>query len=474
MQQLSARLALSTLLFSVTLLFATHAPAQAPAPQAAPVGRTVTLPEVIKRARENPPLILAALATLQRIQAQEQYARGAYIPRFTIEAGSGIAYNNTPFLPQSQIKLYERERQAAAAMNLPPPGQLPTTIDSASQTTYGRANIDYALLDLGRRYAVKSAELATTAQREAYSEAQRAAAQAAGELYMRAVASVALAEDARLTLERRTSQYNAINGLVRAGLRPSVDATRAQIEVTAAKYALETREIEVSASGAALAAAVGEDPTKPLRAAEFDDAVLPAPLDPLPASVRAIERRPEIRQLEMALESRRVDHKAAITARLPTAGISGTGNVSYNDLIQGDGYQGRSLSGAGSLYMRWAALDPAIWRRANVTRSAMEEAQRQLESQLLAIRAEVVEAAYTVKRTRALLEQTTQILESAQAARTAQNERYRAGVASLLDLLDAEGVEQNARRQRIEATRDHRVARVALLALCGTIDKLGQ
>ncbi len=61
---------------------------------------------------------------------------------------------------------------------------------------------------------------------------------------------------------------------------------------------------------------------------------------------------------------------------------------------------------------------------------------------------------------------------AAQVTRVAQNERYRAGVASLLDLLDAEGVEQNARRQHIESLRDHRLARVRLLAICGQLERL--
>ncbi|MDB4975694.1 MAG: efflux pump, family, outer membrane protein [Myxococcaceae bacterium] len=446
-------------------------------------GRTVTLVEVLQRARENPPAILAALATLQRIQAQEQYARGAYIPRFNVEAGTGVSYNNSPFAPLKYTRDYKAAqvaRQRALDMGTPesmlPPqaASLPARVDSTSQNSYGRATLDIPVVDLGRRYAVKSASLASSAQREAYSEAQRAAEQAAAELYMRAVAAISLVEDARLTEERRTAQYNAINGLVRAGLRPSVDAVRANIEVIAARFALETREIEVAAAGAALAATIGADPTQPLRPAEFDDSILPAPLDPLQASILAIEHRPELRQLEANLSAKKADHQAAIAARLPTLGVSGTGNVSFNDILKGDGYQGYSLTGIGAAYMRWAALDPAIWRRANVTRGAIDEAQRQLETQLLAVRAEVVAAAYTVKRARALLEQSTQILAGAEAARTAQNERYRAGVASLLDLLDAEGVEQNARRQRIEAARDHRMARVTLLGLCGVLDQLTQ
>jgi outer membrane protein TolC len=454
--------------------------------------RTVTLHEVIERARTNPPAILAALATLQRTQAQESYARGAYIPRVTIEGGTGINYSHQPYMT---VQTQRQRSEAEKLLKSIPPGTdismlpqqdqqviatarslvaFPSTFHSTSQNSYGRANFDYALFDMNRRYAVNTARLNSQAQGEGYAEAQRGAVQAATELYMTSVAAAAFVDDAHLTLERRQSQFDAIKGLAKAGLRPSVDATRAEIEAVAARFALETREIELAAAGAALSAAMGDDPTHGTKPSGFDDNVLPAPLDPLRASAVAIQHRPEIRQLELAVQSSRNDHRAAIGARLPTAGLLATGNVSYQDLIVGNGYQGIFLNGAASVYMRWSALDPLIWRRASVTRRAIDEAQRNFEAAVLKVRAEVVDAAYQVQRTRALVDQATQILAAAQAARTAQNERYRAGVASLLDLLDAEGVEQNARRSRIEAERDHRIARVRLLALCGETDKLGR
>ncbi|MDB4990030.1 MAG: hypothetical protein JWN04_5208, partial [Myxococcaceae bacterium] len=200
------------------LLFCVGFPIAARAQEpAAP--RTVTLVEVLKIAREDPPAILGALAALQRIQAQEQYARGAYIPRFTVEAGTGLSYNSTPAAPLSYIKSYDeliaarnaqRANGATEAMLGPEPASLPARVSSTSQNTYGRATLDIPVVDLGRRYAVKSASLATSAQRQAYSASQRSAEQAAAELYMRAVAAISLVEDARLTEERRTNQYNAI------------------------------------------------------------------------------------------------------------------------------------------------------------------------------------------------------------------------------------------------------------------------
>lgn len=93
---------------------------------------------------------------------------------------------------------------------------------------------------------------------------------------------------------------------------------------------------------------------------------------------------------------------------------------------------------------------------------------------MLAVRRDAVEAAYLVKRTRIQLSQATRLLVAAEASRSAQLERYRAGVASLLELLDAEGLEHTARRQRIEAERAHHLGRIQLLTEVAALDLLAR
>lgn len=422
--------------------------------------RTVGFGEVLARAREAPPTVLVAMAALARAEAEAGYARGGYIPRLTLEAGAGVTYDNHAALPN----------------NLPPAqtAGIPGRIDSTAQSNYGRVTVDYALLDLARRGAVLVAQKSVTVRTHARDASIRLAQQAAAHLYLRSVAAVELVADARLTLERRAQQQEAIRGLVRAGLRPSVDATRAEIEALAARYALETREIEREASFAALASALAIDPTRPVQPAPFDDGVLPAPLGPARASEQALAQRPEVQESLAARVLRSAEHRAALGARLPTLGVLGSGNANYAEIWSGTGIEGSSYYANGAVYLRWSALDPTVWRRGHVTRAAIVEAERALDATVLAVRTEVVEAAYEVQRTRALLSQATQVLAATQAARTAQNERYRAGVASLLELLDAEAIEQNARRQRIEAERDHRIARTRLLASCGALGALAR
>jgi outer membrane protein TolC len=88
------------------------------------------------------------------------------------------------------------------------------------------------------------------------------------------------------------------------------------------------------------------------------------------------------------------------------------------------------------------------------------------------MRGEVASALFAAQVAKARLDGATETLAAATTTRQAQNERYRAGVSTLLELLDAEEVEQNARRSRIEAARDYDNARAQLLAVCGVIERI--
>jgi outer membrane protein TolC len=190
------------------------------------------------------------------------------------------------------------------------------------------------------------------------------------------------------------------------------------------------------------------------------------------ATALAIQNRPEVRQGEASVAAAQASHSSAVGMRLPILGVTGQGQLSYNDVTQGKGVEGRTYSASGVAYLRWSILDPTVWRRSQVTSKGVIEAQKLFESTLLQLKAQVAEALFAAQIAKAQLDRATETLAATTTTRQAQNERYRAGVSTLLELLDAEELEQNARRQRIEAARDYDIARANLLAVCGTIDKL--
>jgi outer membrane protein len=428
-------------LLLVLSLFLAASGAQAQAP--APMGRTVTLAEVVRRAGENPPAVLATLATLERTRQEEHAANGAYYPTLTFQGQGGIDYQNRPYVPGRRYH-------------------------GTSLTTSASAALDYALLDGQRRANVTAAHAQVDVADAQSRDAQRMAVEGAVALYHQALAARELIADAQLTLERRTNQFESIRALAQAGVRPPVDAQRAEIEVVAARTNVRIREVEEEALASALASALGEDPRAPLRP-EGSSGVDGALAMPAEAITQALEHRPDVRAGRAGIQAKMAQDQAARAARLPTFGLSGNGQLGHVTVLKGLGYEGPSYSGSAGVYLRWAALDATVWRRAQVSGAGVLEAERALDATLQRVQNEAVAASYAAQAQQARLEQAEQVLAGAEVTRNAQNERYRAGVATLLELLDAEGVEQSARVSRIEARRDYEVARARLLSACGLL-----
>ena len=406
---------------------------------------TISLESVLRRAASDPPTVKLAVATLARYEAERRYAQGKYVPVLTALGTAGASYDNRLVLPQ-----------------------LPR-IDSTSLTAQGTVTLDFAALDLSREYTIDAAHAAERAAGFGADAARRDAMLAAAELYLRASAARALVADAELNVERRSNQLTAISDLTRAGIRPPVDAQRAEIEAVSARFVLEGRQEDLRAACAALSAAMGQSPARLLCPEPITMDRFHVSVSPTRARELAAHHRPELRRLSSVAEARREEHSAAIAARLPVLGVSASGTASYLDVKTGVGISGSQFGGTAVGYLRWTGLDPAVWFRGGVTDSAAAEAQQQLAASTQAITAEAVQAAYALERARIDLERAAAVLDIARATSESQNGRYRSGVASLLELLDAESIEQDARQRRIEAERDHAIAVTRLVAACGLL-----
>ena len=410
--------------------------------------RSYTLSEVLGRAAQNSRDVMLALATLNRVRAEASLVEAGYFPTLTGRGSGGAIYDN----------------------RLVVPGQ--PRIDSKGLDARGSLIFDWTLVDVARGKSVRAARSETAAEVESTVATRQQALSAALAIFLTALTADQLVNDAALTVERRNSQQAAVAGLVRAGVRPRVDEQRAQIEVLNARAVLKTRQLERAASHAALAAAMGDDPMVAALPLPLGEPALGAPAELREAVRLAESNRPETRELTRRLEARKADVAAAIGARLPTVGVSGSGNASYFKVLSGQGIDGAQYDASGALYLNWAALDVRVWRRAKQARAAYEEAARRLERTRLELRREVVAAHYALQSAETRLEQAVAVLSVAAVTREAQNERYRAGLSSLLELLDAEDVEQRARQARIEAELANLKAQGDLLAACGLMDRL--
>jgi outer membrane protein len=407
---------------------------------------TVTLAQVLARAERNAYTVLLAAATLERYDALETTAKGAYFPRLVAQGQAGFWYDNRRVLPGAP------------------------RIDSKSRNLEGSLNLDWTLIDLARGANLDAAKARTRAARHAQQGAVREALLVASQLYFRAVAASALVRDGELTVQRRTSQHDAAADLVKAGTRSPLDAQRARIEMVSAEYTLEARRADEQAAFSALAVAMGQSPTRLVRPTP-SDAPLRPPIAPQRAQQLAYNNRPEVQQLRAVVLSRREEHNSAIGARLPTAGLAANGSLTHVTVLSGQGIDGTQYGGSAVAYIRWAAIDPTVWLQAGATEAGVLEAQRALKLVAQNVMAEAVEASLLLRRAKTELDRSTAVLAAAGITREAQNGRYRAGLASMLELLDAESLEQDARQRRIAAERDYRIAEANLYAACGLLKR---
>ena len=408
---------------------------------------TISFESLLRHAAVDPPAVKLAFATLDRYEAERAYAQGKWVPVLTALATGGFAYDNRLILPDQP------------------------RIDSKSLTAQGTLSLDFAAIDLARSRTIDAAQAAEKAAGFGAGAAQQSAMLAAAEMYLRATAARLLVRDAERNLEHRTNQFAAISDLTRAGIRPPVDAQRAEIEAVSARYVLEGRKQDALAACAALSAAMGRSPVQLLCPEPFEMDRFQVSLSPARARELAARNRPELRRLSSMVEARGEEHSAAIAARLPVLGVSATGTASYFDVKSGLGISGSQFGGSAVGYLRWNGLDPAVWFRGGTTDATAAEAQKQLATTVQAITTEAAQAVYALERAKIDLQRATAVLDIARATRESQNGRYRSGLASLLELLDAENIEQEARQRRIEAERDHAIAVTRLVAACGLLHR---
>jgi outer membrane protein TolC len=140
----------------------------------------------------------------------------------------------------------------------------------------------------------------------------------------------------------------------------------------------------------------------------------------------------------------------------------------------GQGIDGHQYGGSALLYLRWDGFDPVVWTQAGPANAAVALAQREWDAERHAVASEAVAASHAVARAKIELERAVAVLHASEGAREAQNGRYRAGLASMLELLDAENLAQQARRASIEAQRDHQLAGARLLWASGRLATLAQ
>lgn len=382
------------LLLIAGLLSAGTATAQTP--------RTVTLDEAVRLAVQNDPAAVAAAAALESAEAGLLQARGAWLPSISLNSSYGNSSN-------------QRFDQST--------GQL------VSESYTAQANGSIVLFSGGRRIAQQRAASAGVTAADAQYRAQyfQTVLQTT-QAYYEAAAAADIVRVAEQRLERARQQLEFAKTRLEVGTATASDVLRAELELGNAELALVDAEAQLRTAALRLGRRVGS-------AAEVYPVAeaLPERAPRLPDSEELVRRAttssPSVVAAQATLRSRSAEKLAGYTPFIPTVQLSG-GYDWFAYQFPPD-QRSWSLRLTASLPLFNGFQREATLMRAVAAERAAEAAARDAA---IAARVEVESALQEIRSAERRVEISDRAVALAMEDLRVQEERYRIGAATILDL----------------------------------------
>jgi outer membrane protein len=404
----------------------------------------LTLAEAIARANLVQPGVISAGGTVRNAQARQRSASGAYLPNLTLSGNRGDNFSEGAILDPST-------------------GQL-TTSGSSTQSLGTTLSSSVDLFAGFRRTGEKRAASANRDAAEASFQNVQFQQQltttntffdvlAAEQLMLVRAASVRRAEE---QLKVAIAKLQAGRGIRPDSLRSLVTLGNAQLQLVNAQTALATAE-------ANLGRLVGED--GPIGA--VDDSSLYRTLsvvDTAALRAEAIANAPAVKSAEASAASARAAITVAKAGYYPTLNLSGSASLNGSSRNSYTFLQSRQVS----LGLNWPIFNRFQREQgivssqvaAEVADANAAEARRQVLASLTAALA-ALEAA----RLRIGISLTS--VQAGQEDLRVQQERYRLGVATIVDILTSQEALSQAEVDGVTARFDYVRARAQISALIG-------
>jgi len=419
-------------------------------PQGAGYAGEMTLGDCISTALTSNRGIASAEEGLAQARSGVAEARAGYLPSLSL-SGSYNFLEKTPTVafpsPTGGFEDVEMDFTKDYGFELALSQPLYSGGRIASSYRMSKASLDVAQADLERQ----EADVALAVARSFY-----------GLLLARE--SVGVAEEAITTAQEF---LRVVGARYRAGEASSFEVMRAEVEVSNLKPALISAKNAVATSELTLKNVMGLKPEEPVTFVGSFDAN-PYQIDEATAIRQAVEGRPEIRALEA--QARIAAHGLALAkaGRLPTFAVSATYDLAADKLkLEGDAWE---KTYNGYLVMSLPIFD-GFRTKSQITRShsqvrqagtALADLRDAIE---LEVRTSLLEIAAALEGLRAQEKSVGVAEEGLKIA----NDRYLQGLATNLDVMDAQLALARARSYRLQALHDLNVATANLKRAMGVL-----
>ena len=328
-----------------------------------------------------------------------------------------------------------------------------------------RVAVTSPILDLSAHQTLAAQSKSLTAAQQSFANERELVMLAVAKLYLDALASASRADSARAqvataeTLARLASDQKA-NGLI-AG----VDDLRQQVELQSARQRLIAAENAAAKDKLLLARAIALPANQAFDLSDrMQDVVTPVPSLEA-ATTSAMSARADLKSAEAKVEAAQAVRRAAVTGRLPSLSFEGDYGVI-----------GNTASSAQMTYTAAATLHVPIFQggetRARVLQADSDLHQREAElaDLKLGVSYEISAALLDLQTSGAAVDVAKSTTQLANDELQQAQDRFRAGVASSIELSQAQDAVAAASDSLISSIYAHNLAKAALARAMGVVE----
>jgi outer membrane protein len=397
----------------------------------------VSLPDALRRALDADPDMVQADGTRRTAGAARMTALGSFLPNLTV---SGAVSKN------SQQRFDQNSQQL-----IPPIPNFSTGLS---------ANID--LFTGFRRLANLRATGASIDAAEAGVVSQRFQVQlATKQAFYNALATEELVRVAEAQVRRTRQQLQISVEKLRAGSATRSDSLRSTVDYGNARIALLQAQANLATAQATLGRQIGVD--QPVRA--VPDSALPALPDTSTLRAAVLSSAPQLQQAEAQARAARANVWAARSPYVPSLNLSFGSNrqdtIFSNALVANEVHNWR-------VGLSWTLFNGFNREQANVSaRVQRDVAEAQAADTRRLVSAQFTQQMAALSTAQVQIEIAGANLAAATEDLRVQQERYRVGAATILDLLTSQAALTQAEVNSVQTRFNYLIARAQLEALVG-------
>lgn len=400
-----------------------------------PKAEAFTLQQAISYALDHYPSVRGALERIMAAQGGVSLAKTNYLPSTNLLWQSNRATANNIFgllLPQGVIP----------SISGP---VLPVTSNRSLWGSAGGVLISWEPFDFGyRRATVNVARAGESIARSQLDLTQLDVGAAAAQAFFSLLAAKEIVRTAQANVNRREVLAKSIHVLVDNQLRPGADASRADAELALARTQLIQSQTAERISRATFADMLGMTGTEvdvdpgQLLASVPEDNLPVLPLSSHPAAAAENSLVEQVKEQKLALD------RSFVPRFFGQAALAGRGSGANPDGTYATGLNGLGLERmnyAAGITVMFPLFDYFSIRAKKKIAAANQKAEEARYDQTLrGLSDQVEQAQATLDGARQVAQNTPIELQAARASETQARARYQAGLATIVEVSDAEGL----------------------------------